>query len=267
MQREELVHIAGGSLCITRRGDPAGPLIVHLEGHRAQLISIPTSYLDRLAAAGMHVVCVDNRDVGKSLRASGDYTLEAMAEDVHQLIRRLGAPAIVTGRSMGGAIAQLLALTYPADVAGLALFYSYAQSEVREVRPVAKAPFSTGAQFINYQLQALPQIAGSRFGLRRDDIVRLARTMWQRGVSWDGWERQRRAMEATQPWAHRLGEIRVPTVVVHGSDDPVIAPDYGCELAAAIDGASFHLVAGLGHQQPDELSQMFADLTLDLHRK
>lgn len=266
MQREELVPITGGALCITRRGDPTGPLIVHLEGHRAQLISIPSSYLDRLAAAGMHVVCVDNRDVGKSLRANGDYTLEAMADDVHQLIARLGAPAIVTGRSMGGAIAQLLALNYPADVAGLALFYSYAQSEVRAVRPVAKAPFSDGAQFINYQLQALPQIAGSRFGLRRDDIVHLARTMWQRGVSWQGWERQRRAMEATQPWAHRLGEIRVPTVVVHGSEDPVIAPDNGRQLAAAIDGASFHLVDELGHQQPGELSEMFAELTLRVHR-
>lgn len=263
---EELLPVTGGNLCIARRGDPSGPLILHLEGHRAQLISVPDAYLRALAGAGMHVVSVDNRDVGRSFRAAGDYTLEDMAEDVHQLIGHFGGPAIVTGRSMGGAIAQLLALTHPEDVAGLGLFYTYASAKQGKPAATAPAPFSGLEEFIDYELEALPRITGSRFPMTSSHIAELARAMWRRGVSWAGWERQRRAMEATSPWAHRLEEISVPTVVIHGAEDPVISPERGRELAAAIPSADFHLIEGLGHQQPPELSEFFAELTLSLHR-
>ncbi|MDO5700882.1 MAG: alpha/beta hydrolase [Bowdeniella nasicola] len=266
MSAEEFVPVSSGSLCVTRQGDPSGPLVLQLEGHRAQLISVPSEYLERLAAAGMNVVSVDNRDVGRSFHAARDYTLEEMAEDIHQLIGRLGGPAIVTGRSMGGAIAQLLALKHPDDVAGLGLFYTFALSARRAPSPPTPAPFLTCAEFIDYELEALEQLAGSRFPMRPDDIVELARAMWRRGVSWAGWERQRRAMETTEPWAHRLGEISVPTVVVHGSEDPVIPPEGGRQLAKGIEGADFHLIEGMGHQQPPELSDLFADLTLALVR-
>ncbi|MDO5724250.1 MAG: alpha/beta hydrolase [Flaviflexus sp.] len=263
---EELISVAAGELCISRRGNASGPPIIHLEGHRAQHISFPDAYLDLLVEAGAHVVSVDNRDVGRSFRAEADYRLADMAEDVHELICQLGPPAIVTGRSMGGAIAQLLALAHPGDVAGLGLFYTYASDRRREPRPAAPAPFHDRAQFIDYELGALPEIAGSRYPCAAPDIEALAGRMWARGVSWAGWERQRRAMEASEPWAHRLAEIVVPTVVVHGAEDPVIAPAEGSRLARAIAPATFRLIEGMGHQQPPELSELFAELTLDLLR-
>lgn len=264
MSTEQLVPIAGGELCITRQGDPSAPQVVHLEGHRAQLLSVPDAYLDALVAAGMQVVCVDNRDVGRSFRASEDYTLADMAEDIHQLIAYLGGPAIITGRSMGGAIAQLLALNHPEDVTGLGLFYTFALSEQRTPSAATPAPFSDRESFIDYELRELPRIAGSGYPMYPDEIRELAEHMWERGVSWEGWERQRRAMEATEPWADRLAEIAVPTVVVHGSEDPIIPPRFGSELAAEIQGAEFHLVEGMGHQQPSGLSGFFAELTMGL---
>lgn len=262
---EELVPTCAGELCITRHGDPAGPLVLHLEGHRAQLISLPSAYLKILSDAAMHSVCVDNRDVGKSFRAQSSYTLEDMAEDIHQLIAHLGRPAIITGRSMGGAIAQLLALKYPEDVAGLGLFYTFALSEPRTATPPGAVPFANRTQFIDYQLRELPTIAGSRYPMDREEICTLANAMWDRGVSWAGWERQRQAMEATAPWADRLSEIAVPTVIIHGGEDPIIDPRFARDLANAITTADLHIIDGLGHQQPTELSELFADLTLRLN--
>lgn len=275
---EELIKVSAGELCIARQGDPGGPLVIHLEGHRAQLISLPEPYLRALGEAGMDVVSLDHRDVGRSFRATADYTLADMAKDVHELIGRLGRPAVITGRSMGGAIAQLLTLTHPDDVAGLGLFYTYATGRAEAtddtepasgLRPAAvpapePAPFHDLEQFIAYERGALPEIAGSRFPFEDGEIANLARRMWNRGVSWAGWERQRHAMAATEPWAHRLPEISVPTVVVHGAEDPVIDPAEGRRIAEAIPSADFHLVEGMGHQQPAELSDLFAELTLSV---
>lgn len=275
---EELIKVSAGDLCIARQGDPDGPLVIHLEGHRAQLISLPEPYLRALGEAGMDVVSLDHRDVGRSFRATSDYTLADMAKDVHELIGRLGRPAVITGRSMGGAVAQLLALTHPDDVAGLGLFYTYATgrgeetddtdlASAPEFEPATApapepAPFHDLEQFIDYERGALPEFAGSRFPCEDEEITDLARRMWDRGVSWAGWERQRRAMAATEPWAHRLGEISVPTVVVHGAEDPVTDPAEGRRIAEAIPSADFHLIDGMGHQQPAELSELFAELTL-----
>lgn len=119
---EQLLPLGEVTLCVDSFGTPGDPLIVNIEGHGAQLISTPASYCARLAKAGTHVVRFDNRDVGRSTRMSKNYPLMDMVRDVHALINYFGSPAVVTGRSMGGAISQLLALHYPADVSGLGLF-------------------------------------------------------------------------------------------------------------------------------------------------
>lgn len=71
-------------------------------------------------------------------------------------------------------------------------------------------------------------------------------------------------MERTELWADRLSEITVPPVVVPGSEDLSIPPQFGPELDAKIQGAEFHLLEGMGHQHPSELSEFFAKLTMGL---
>lgn len=262
---ERTLTVANGTrLCIDEIGSAGSPLIVHLEGHMAQLISTPRSYAERLAESGYRVVRVDNRDVGGSDRFPGvAYTLTDMVEDVHGLIAELGGPALVCGRSMGGAIAQLLTLMYPGDVAGLGLFFTFAtERPSRAPGPVAQAPFHDEVSFLAWERQSLPTIAGSGYPYPPDDITWLASTMWRRGVDWGGFERQRRAMGEQAPWADRLGDIAVPTVIVHGDEDPVVPVESSRRLAELIPGADLRIVPGMGHQQPPELDEFFVAATL-----
>lgn len=262
---EHVVTCANGTrLAIDEIGAPNAPLVLQLEGHMAQLVATPASYCARLADRGLRVVRVDNRDVGRSSRFDGsDYTLADMVDDVHGLLQVLGGPAVVCGRSMGGAIAQLLALTHPSDVRGLGLFFTFAKDAPwPPPAPIAPAPFTDLDSFREWERATLPGIAGPDYPFSTEDIDTLAETMWHRGVSWDGFERQRRAMGRPDPWAHRLGEIAVPVAVVHGAADPVIPVAAAHRLAALLPGAELRIIDGLGHQQPPELDDVFVTATL-----
>lgn len=240
--------------------------MLQLEGHMAQLIATPESFCDKLAQHGVRVVRVDNRDVGRSQRFPGvDYTLADLAEDVHGLITALGGPAFVCGRSMGGAVAQLLALAHPQDVLGLGLFFTFAKAgDDPPPRPVDPAPFTDEDGFVAWQQAGLPGIAGPAHPFTADYVDWISRASWRRGVDWDGFERQRRAMALTPPWAHRLGEITVPVVIVHGAQDPIVPVAAAYRLKDALPQASLHIVPGLGHQQPPALDDLFVAATTEL---
>ena len=262
---ERFVTVANGTrLCIDELGPADGPLLVQLEGHMAQYISTPQSYCEALAGHGFRVVRVDNRDVGGSQRFPGaEYTLDAMAEDVHGLVGLLGGPAVVCGRSMGGAIAQVLALRHPADVAGLGLFFTFAKHEPSSPPlPPAPAPFTGEEEFVAWEHKALPAIAGPDHPYPPGHIEWLARTMWARGVDWSGFERQRRAIGLQQPWAADLAEVGVPVSIVHGEQDGVVPVAAAHRLAWWLPRARCVLVPGLGHQQPPELDDVFVRATL-----
>lgn len=80
----------GRSLCLEEFGNSADPLMIHIEGHGAQLVSVPESYCQRLAGAGFYVIRFDNRDVGRSSRTPYPYDLRDMAADVAAMIRYYG---------------------------------------------------------------------------------------------------------------------------------------------------------------------------------
>lgn len=261
---EKMLSLDGGrTICVEEFGNPGNPLMIHIEGHGAQLVSVPESYCQRLADAGFFVIRFDNRDVGRSSPAPCPYDLRDMAADVAALIRFYGSPATVTGRSMGGAIAQLLALDSPQLVSGLGLFFTYAKSSTQGVNPVRAAPFANREEFITWHFRQITEIAGSKYPWKEKRLHDLVARCWQRGFSWEGLERQRQAMERTVPWAQRLGEIQVPVSIVHGEEDPVIPPAAGKELHRLIPQSRLHLVPGMGHQQPAAANDLFIKATLE----
>lgn len=261
---EQLLPLGEVTLCVDSFGTPGDPLIVNIEGHGAQLISTPASYCARLAKAGTHVVRFDNRDVGRSTRMSKNYPLMDMVRDVHALINYFGSPAVVTGRSMGGAISQLLALHYPADVSGLGLFYTF--SSPRPLGAPLPAPFSDEATYRAWYKPNLRAIAGSAYPWDEGELDALTRENWRRGVSWQGMERQRQAMAVQAPWAQDLSKIGVPTEIIHGTADVVVSPAEGKRLHHLIATANLQLVEGMGHGQPQALDDLFAQASLRLLR-
>ncbi len=261
----DVVTSTGPLLRIAALGDPRGRLVVELEGHMAQLVATPASYVARLVEGGLRVVRVDNRDVGGSQRFPGSaYSLREMADDIHGLITVLDGPAVVCGRSMGGAVAQLLALAHPEAVDGLGLFYTFAKESpapptVSEQPP----PFHDEPGFVRWQLDTVPWIAGSAFPYPPGFLDELARRAWARGVDWSGFERQRLAMAATEPWADRLPLLdpRLPVAIVHGAEDPIVPVRAAYRLHELVPHSSLQVVPGLGHQQPPELDDLFVAAT------
>ncbi len=251
------------TICVQEFGDPDAPLMIHIEGHGAQLTSVPESYCQRLAEAGFHIIRFDNRDVGRSSRVPCPYDLRDMASDVAVLIAAYGSPAVVTGRSMGGAIAQLLALEHPEMVAGLGLFFTYAKSAASAVNPIRQAPYASVSQFKKWHFGQINKIAGSKYPWGEQQLKQLVASNWRRGFSWEGLERQRQAMERTDPWAKRLGEIKVPVSIVYGEEDPVIPVAAGKQLHRLIPHSRLHLVAGMGHQQPPQAEELFIQASLE----
>lgn len=237
--------------------------MIHIEGHGAQLISVPESYCQRLAQAGFQVIRFDNRDVGRSSRTPCPYDLRDMANDVAALIANYGSPAVLTGRSMGGAIAQLVTLEHPELVAGLGLFFTYAKSVTSSVSPLRDAPYNSAGEFKQWHFQQINKIAGSQYPWDHRQLTALVASCWRRGFSWEGLERQRQAMERTRPWAKRLEEIKVPVSIVHGEEDRVIPVSAGKQLHRLIPQSRLHLVPGMGHQQPPQAEELFIRATLE----
>lgn len=269
---ERLVDAGGTRLCIDEHGEPGAPLVIELEGHLAQLVSVPPGYRDRLVDAGLRVVLVDHRDIGRSQRFPGSaYTLHDLVADTHALVGVLGGgPAVVVGRSMGGMVAQLLALIHPEDVGGLGLYFTApaaahaSPDDPTRPRFAGYPAFADEAAFTAWEHAGLPGLAGPAYPFAPGSIDALSRRMWARGVDPSGWTRQRRAMDATPPWSHRLPDVRVPATVVHGRADAVVPLAAGERLAALLPDATLHVVPGMGHQQPPELDHFFADVVLDL---
>src|SRR3954451_12422620 len=253
------VTVGEVDLCYQACGDPTRPTMLLIMGLGAQLIHWPDDFCRQLAAEGFRVVRFDNRDAGRSTHLPGRrYTVADMADDAVGLLDALGVDsAHVVGASLGGMIAQTMAIRHPARVRSLAsLMSTTGRRGVGRTSPrvfrhlLARAPrteqeaierrvrvFATvGSTGFDQDLQELRRVTAQ--GLRRDPHAR------------DGSRRQYRAVRAAGDRTPALRRLAVPTVVVHGTEDRMCHPSGGLATAEAVSGARLVLVAGMGHDLP-----------------
>ncbi|MCW3041692.1 MAG: alpha/beta fold hydrolase [Solirubrobacterales bacterium] len=274
---EQLIAVDGVDLCYESFGDPACPTVLLVMGLGTQMLGWRPEFCALLVAEGFHVIRFDNRDVGRSthfpdhapptlpellLRRPRNpaYTLENMAGDAAGLLAVLGIEsAHVVGASMGGMIAQALAVAHPERVRSLVSIMSttgasrVGRTSLRVLPFLAKPPAASREDAVA-RTAALFGLIGSP-GFERD----VAATRELAGASFDrdpdrrGAGRQLGAILASGDRTAALKRITCPTLVIHGLADRMVAPSGGRATAKAIPGARLELIEGMGHDLPRPL--------------
>jgi pimeloyl-ACP methyl ester carboxylesterase len=266
-------------------GDPSAPPLLLIQGLGMQMIAWHESFCQALAGQGYRVIRFDNRDTGLSTRldslgvpdipaliqarAQGEtvhtpYSLDDMAADSVALLDALAIEsAHVVGVSMGGMIAQLMAIRYPDRVRTLTSIMSSTGERGAPVpRPealwvlVAPAPLERAA-YLEHSLKVWQVLNGTEMPFDADQVRQISGRAFDRGLSPGGTARQLAAIVAGPSRKQALSAIAVPVLVIHGSADPLIPLEYGRDTAGAIPGAGLLIVDGLGHRlHPDAVPQI-----------
>jgi pimeloyl-ACP methyl ester carboxylesterase len=279
---EERAAANGIEIAYETIGDPSNPALLLVMGLGTQLIHWDLELCERFADRGFHVIRFDNRDAGRStyidapvpnlrramagLRIDAPYLLDDMADDAFGLLDHLGIEAAhVAGASMGGMIAQTMAIRRPERVLSLTSIMS-TTGERRAGRPklrvwgvlLRRAPRDKDAA-VEYFVQVFSLIGSKGFPADEDRIRALAAEAYDRGHSPAGTGRQLAAIMASGDRTDRLRELRVPTLVFHGRDDPLVPFRGGRATADAIPGARLIGIPGMGHDLPREVWPRLVD--------
>jgi len=270
----------GITLCYETFGDASDPTALLIMGLGTQMVAWQDDFCLELAGRGFQVVRFDNRDIGRSTHLRGtpptipqllvrskraaSYTLADMAEDTSGLLRELELePAHVIGASMGGMIAQALAARHPRQVRSLVSLMS-STGRLRAGQPAARIyplflrNVVRGRHAGAVQRDAFVASAERVFatigstGIARDpnDIRELAALSYDRDHDPHGTSRQLAAVIASGDRTWELHGIRAPTLVIHGTADPLVAYSGGVATARAIPGAELMSIEGMGHDMP-----------------
>src|SRR3989454_463405 len=259
-------------------GTPEGRPLLLIMGLAAQMILWDDDFCAALASRGHRVIRFDNRDVGLSTkcdwagmpdaaaamqaaflgqRVDAPYTLWDMAADAVGLLDALGiAAAHVVGASMGGMIAQAMAIAHPARVLSLtSIMSSTGDRSLPPARPEAAAvlllPVVAGrAANVERAVHVFRTIGSPGFPFDEPRVRELAARSYDRCFHPAGAARQLVAILASGSRKEALGAVAVPTLVIHGRDDPLIPVEAGLATARAVRGAELLVIDGMGHDLP-----------------
>jgi len=277
-QTPQIVKANGIDLCYEIFGAADAEPMLLIMGLGAQMIEWDDEFCRQLAARGFRVIRFDNRDIGQSGKLTGGtrvtpfeffkmrffktpiaapYKLYDMAKDAIGLMDALGIDsAHIVGASMGGMIAQEVAIGFPERIRTLTSIMSTTGDPrmpmpTREAMAVLMAPPATSREeyFKRFSQTWKMLRAGSFPEDEALDQIRAQRS-YERGLSPAGVVRQLRAILASGSRKERLRSVKTPTLVIHGTADPLVRPIAGKDTAEAIPGATLLMIEGMGHALP-----------------
>ena len=268
----------------------SAPTLLLIMGVGAQLIAWPDAFCQDFVDRGWRVLRFDNRDVGLSQQCDElgtpdiaqiilrltlgtpvypPYELGDMARDALALLQALGIErAHVVGASMGGMIAQIMTATHPEHVASLSLIMTTSGAprlprpsmEVMSISMARPQDASDLGALRDWYYRFLRSLEGSRHPQPADELRAFIERSIARAYTPRGTARQSAAILAGGDRSALLRLIEVPTLVIHGDEDPLTHIDGGRDLARKIPGARLVVIPGMGHTLPEPLLPEIADL-------
>ncbi len=254
--------------------------ILLIMGFSMQMVGWHEEFCSRLAGKGLRVIRFDNRDIGHSshltekgipqiARVYAD-VLQGKQPDVPYLLKDMAADTIglmdalkidschVMGMSMGGMIAQTMALEYPQRLRSLISLSSSPGTYDMTLPPptpeaavVLMTPIPPDRDgFISCSVRAWKVIGGPVMPTPDEMLEERARLFYDRGADLGGIVRQLAAIMASGSRRDALKQVRIPTLVIHGDKDPLIPPEHAVATAEAVPGAHLQWISGMGHEVP-----------------
>jgi pimeloyl-ACP methyl ester carboxylesterase len=271
---EEVCTVGDVELCFERFGDPSAPALLLIMGLGTQMIAWHEEFCAELADRGFQVIRFDNRDNGRSTklthvapptlrqlalrdRRAAGYSLAEMADDAIGLLDALGIErAHVVGASMGGMIAQTVAIRHPDRVLSLVSIMSNTGARLTgqpalRVLPMflRRAPRDRDG-YIEHTVSLYGVIGSPAFERDEGELRELAARAFDRGVDPAGTGRQLAAIQAERDRTPQLRRVTAPALVIHGTHDRLVSSSGGRATAKAIPGARLLMIKGMGHDMP-----------------
>lgn len=275
---EQLIEANGIQLAYDAFGNPADPPILLVMGLGMQMLAWDELFCEHLAIRGYWVIRFDNRDIGRSTKfntavtpglwqmlsaglfhrpLSAPYRLKDMAADTLGLMDALGIRAAhIVGVSMGGMIAQEIAIRHPNRLLTMTSIMSttgephlpQAKLNMR-LRLLKRSPNERYA-YESHIVNLFKLLNGAFYPFDEDRVRRLAANSFKRCYYPKGIARQLAAVIASGSRKNKLGAINTPTLVIHGKADPLIPVAHGQATADAIPNARLHMIPGMAHTMP-----------------
>ena len=279
-----------GDICFEQRGSRANPTVLMIHGVSCQLVHWPDSLLDGIVDAGYRVVVFDNRDAGLSfdydapapaipdLLAALDnpsliessYSLSDMADDAVSLLDHLGQSAAhVVGMSMGGMIAQRMAINHTNRVFSVAsIMSSTGNPELTKPAPEISAALAA-VTFLTERSQVIQatrnnnrMFGGEHYDSCEVGIGRFVERAYDRAQRPEGFLRQLAAILTDGDRGPALRDVTLPFLAIHGEVDPLVNKDGSEDLVANAPNSSLHLLPKVGHDLPEPVIPQILDLLL-----
>jgi pimeloyl-ACP methyl ester carboxylesterase len=271
---EDIARVGDVELAYETFGVRSDPPLLLVMGLGTQMLGWRAAFCEQLSERGFFVVRYDNRDVGRSTKFSSHrppsaaqllrrdtkaaaYSLADMADDGIGLLDCLGLGAAhVVGASMGGMIAQTIAFRHPDRVRSLVSIMSNTgarwtgQPSLSMYGTLLRRAPRDREGYIEHQMKVFAKTGSPGFPRDENDLRELATMSFERGYDPAGSGRQLAAIIAAPDRTRDLATIRVPTLVIHGDKDRLVAPSGGRATAKAIPGARLMTIAGMGHDLP-----------------
>lgn len=268
------VTSAGIDLATEAFGRPSDPAIVLIMGSTASMLGWPDALCHGLADQGFYVIRFDHRDTGQTTTVppgEATYTVEDMASDVIAILDAYDLPqATLMGMSLGGYIAQMVALKHPDRVRSLILYASeplgWDGPDLPHIAP----------EFLDHFNQ-LSSLDWSNAAAVSDFLLTIERLSRSTGMAFDETATRQRihqvlkrartpasmfnhaSLTTREDWTGRLRDLSCPTLVLHGALDPILPPDNARALNAMIAGSELVIVPRLGHALPSAILPTFID--------